>query len=49
MTQFDFSQIHEHHDMIPAGQVIFNEGDPGDAMYILLEGEVKNLFSRSSA
>jgi CRP-like cAMP-binding protein len=25
---------------IPAGQMIFNQGDPGDAMYLIVEGHV---------
>ncbi len=26
---------------VPAGQTIFNDGDPGDAMYVVLDGTVE--------
>lgn len=37
----DLAQIYDHHDTYPPGHQIFKAGDPGDALYILLEGEVK--------
>ena len=43
MLQFDLSQLYDHHELYPAGRTLFNAGDPGDAMYILLEGEV-NIY-----
>ena len=26
--------------LVPAGQVVFNAGDPGDSMYVVISGEV---------
>ncbi len=40
MNHFDFTFIYEHHRTFIAGQSIFEAGDPGDAMYILLEGQI---------
>ncbi len=40
MHHFDFSFIYEHDQTFLPGQTIFKTGDVGDAMYILLEGEV---------
>jgi len=31
----------------PAGQTIFSAGDPGDAMYVVLEGEVELRINES--
>lgn len=41
MGRFDFSQVYEHHETYPKGTVIFEAGDDGDALYLILEGEVK--------
>ena len=41
MDHFDFSFVYEHHQTFEPGQTIFEKGDPGDAMYILLDGEIK--------
>ena len=40
MNHFDFTFVYEHHSSFEPGEVIFKTGDLGDAMYILLEGEV---------
>ena len=41
--EFEFMKLLENHDQfvrIPAGSVLFREGDAGDNMYIILEGEI---------
>jgi CRP-like cAMP-binding protein len=38
-----FNKI-ETHQTVPAGQTIFREGDPGDVMYIVVEGQVEILI-----
>jgi len=42
-TQDSFSKT-ETHRAFPAGQTIFQEGDPGDVLYIVIEGEVTILI-----
>lgn len=42
-TQDSFSKT-ETHQAFPAGQTIFREGDPGDVLYIVIEGEVTILI-----
>lgn len=31
----------KHVSVVPSGKIIFSEGDPGDVMYIIIEGEVE--------
>lgn len=41
--EFEFLELLENHDQfvrIPAGTVLFREGDAGDNMYVILEGEI---------
>lgn len=42
-TQDSFSKT-ETHQAFPVGQTIFREGDPGDVLYIVIEGEVTILI-----
>ena len=42
-SEFEFMELLENHDQFvrkPAGTVLFREGEPGDQMYVILEGEV---------
>jgi CRP-like cAMP-binding protein len=41
--EFEFLELLENHDQfvrISAGSVLFREGDAGDNMYVILEGEI---------
>ena len=40
MTQFRILQRQEFQEPYLAGQVVFHKGDPGDKMYVVVEGEV---------
>ena len=40
MTTINLFQHSKDAIPYPAGAVIFNEGDPGDMMYVLVEGEI---------
>lgn len=40
MGEFGFFQRTEEYQTVTAGQVIFKEDQPGDVMYVLIEGEV---------
>jgi CRP/FNR family transcriptional regulator, cyclic AMP receptor protein len=31
----------KHVSVVPAGKIVFSEGDPGDAMYIIIQGEIE--------
>lgn len=44
MNAPDFSHLYDHHSLITAGETIFEAGDAGDALYVLLEGEVKIIL-----
>lgn len=40
MRRFDFFRNTDDFQSIPAGQVIFVEDEPGDVMYVVIEGEI---------
>ena len=40
MTRFRILQRQEYQEPYTAGQVVFYKGDPGDKMYVVVEGEV---------
>ena len=40
MATVNLFKNHQQFDTFPAGQVIFQEGQPGDLMYVIKEGEV---------
>ena len=45
-TQIDFAQMFRNDDgahAVDAGTKIFSEGDPGDSLYVILDGEVDIL------
>jgi len=45
-TQLDFAQMFRNDDgayAVAAGTKIFSEGDPGDSLYVILDGEVDIL------
>ena len=42
-TQDIFNRTEEHQSFA-AGQAIFQEGDPGDILYIVVEGQVEILI-----
>jgi CRP/FNR family cyclic AMP-dependent transcriptional regulator len=42
-TQDHFNRTEEH-QAFPAGQVIFREGEPGEVLYIVVEGQVDILL-----
>jgi CRP/FNR family cyclic AMP-dependent transcriptional regulator len=41
MSTVDIFKHEENSESYPAGQVIFEEGQPGDVMYVVQEGEVE--------
>lgn len=41
MATINFFKNHQHFDSFPAGHIIFREGQPGDLMYVVKEGEVE--------
>ena len=41
MTIVNLFKNHQQFDSFPAGQVIFQEGQPGELMYVVKEGEVE--------
>jgi CRP-like cAMP-binding protein len=43
MASINIFKNDRHFDMFLAGQVIFKEGEPGDLMYVVQEGEVDIL------
>ena len=40
MATINLFKNHQQFDSFPAGQIIFQEGQPGDLMYVVKEGEV---------
>lgn len=44
MTQFDISQLYDLHKIYPAHHVLFEAGDLGDGLYILLEGKINIIL-----
>jgi serine phosphatase RsbU (regulator of sigma subunit) len=40
MQHLDLLSYSDDHQLLPAGQVIFKEGDPGREMFVVLEGEI---------
>lgn len=44
MVKVDLFQHEQQHKLFSAGQVIFQEGEPGDVMYVVQEGEADILL-----
>jgi serine phosphatase RsbU (regulator of sigma subunit) len=40
MTDYQLSSTEDQHELLPEGEVLFCEGDPGDRLYIILDGDV---------
>jgi len=47
MTSINIFQNEHQFQSFSAGQVIFREGEPGDVMYVVQEGEVDILFEEA--
>ena len=46
VPEIDFSNLFRHADnkkVVPAGSVLFREGDPGDGLYVIVSGELDIL------
>src|SRR5215211_4051323 len=43
LSEEDLEQLHKMAETvsIPAGQLVLREGDPGDSLYVLLDGELE--------
>ena len=41
MPEYQLNSTEDQHELLPKGKVLFCEGDPGDRLYIILDGDIE--------